>query len=289
VKKYTHLERVVEGSSGNKISLDLTKPISKTPTPVLIFCHGFKGFKDWGHFNWVAQESANYKIAFLKFNFSHNGVVENNLQDITDLEAFSNNNYSIELKDLDDVISWVEKNADEHHLNKKEIYLMGHSRGGGIALLKASEDIRIKKLVLWASLSEFESFFRPETIKEWNENGVVYALNKRTGQKLPLKKQLHDNYLDNKNSLDIPKAAKLLSTPLLILHGDQDESVDIKHAENLYEWVKHSILIKMEGANHTFGAKHPFNPETDVTETLEELLENTFEFLVDDISGNVMY
>lgn len=289
MNKIKHTERVIEGSSGKKITLDITIPFSKTKTPVLIFCHGFKGFKDWGHFNWVAQECAKYKMTFLKFNFSHNGVTENQLEDISDLEAFSNNNYSIELKDLDDVITWIEKSADEFNINKSELYLMGHSRGGGIALLKASEDIRIKKLVLWASLSEFDSFFRPETIKEWNEKGIVYAENKRTGQHLPLKKQLYDNYLANKTALDIPKAAKILSTPLLILHGDQDESVDIKHAENLYQWVKHSILIKMEGANHTFGAKHPFNPETDVTETLEELLENTFEFLVDDISGNVMY
>ncbi|MDP2176673.1 MAG: alpha/beta hydrolase fold domain-containing protein [Bacteroidota bacterium] len=289
MKKYTQIESVIEGSLGKKISLDITKPISKTATPVLIFCHGFKGFKDWGHFNWVAQKCTEYKISFLKFNFSHNGVLESQLNDISDLEAFSSNNYTTELNDLDLVINWVEKNAEEYQINPKEIYLMGHSRGGGIALLKASEDIRIKKLVLWAALSEFDSFFRPETIADWQKNGVVYAENKRTGQQLPLKKQFYDNYLSNKVKLDIPKAAKILSTPLLILHGDQDESVDIKHAEKLYEWVKHSILIKMEGANHTFGAKHPFNPETDVTETLEELLENTFEFLVDDISGNVMY
>ena len=178
---------------------------------------------------------------------------------------------------LSNCTTWVRAS----NINPKEIYLVGHSRGGGIALLKAAQDKKIKKLALWASLSEFDSFFRPETIKEWEANGVVYAENKRTGQKLPLKKQFYDDYQNNKANLDIKKAAKMLEVPLLIIHGDQDESVNISHAEFLYNQIQHSILIKVEGGNHTFGAKHPFNPETDVTEMLEELLENTFEFFVD--------
>lgn len=81
--------------------------------------------------------------------------------------------------------------------------------------------------------------------------------------------------------LDVRKSAKMLEIPLLIIHGDQDESVNISHAEFLYNLVQHSIFIKVEGGNHTFGAKHPFNPETDGSEMLDELLENTFEFFLD--------
>jgi fermentation-respiration switch protein FrsA (DUF1100 family) len=210
-----------------------------------------------------------------------NGVKLEQLTEISDLEAFANNNYTIELEDLDEVLNWIDKMAEELHLDSKQIFLVGHSRGGGIALLKSAEDKRVKRLVLWASLSEFDSFFRPETIQEWNKNGVVYAANKRTGQQLPLNKQLYDNYLKNKETLDLNKAAKLLSIPLLIIHGTNDESVPLSHAESLYETVTHSIFVKVEGGDHTFGAKHPFDPKNDVTEMLEELVENTFEFMVD--------
>lgn len=263
------------------ITFDLTLPKSKIPTPVAIFCHGFKGFKDWGHLNWVANEMAKNNIALLKFNFSMNGVAPKKLNDISDLETFSNNNYSIEVEDLHQVINWVEENYEENNLNKNEIYLIAHSRGGGIAILKAANDKRIKKLVLWASLSEFDSFFREDTIKEWNENGVVYAENKRTGQQLPLKKQLYDDYIKNKPALDLQKALLMMDVPLLILHGEKDETVGIKHAETIYNIVQHSILIKMENANHTFGAKHPFDETSDVVKELEELIENTVEFLID--------
>jgi pimeloyl-ACP methyl ester carboxylesterase len=281
VKKIQKHELSIEGFNKRPITLDISIPVSKTALPLIIFCHGFKGFKDWGHFNWVADSAAQQGLAFLKFNFSHNGINPNNLTELSDLEAFAENNYSIELFDLGKVIDYAVENASVFNINPKDIYLVGHSRGGGIALLKAAEDKKVKKLALWASLSEFDSFFRPATIEEWQKNGVVYAENKRTGQQLPLNKQFYDDYLKNKSMLDVRKSAKMLEIPLLIIHGDQDESVNISHAEFLYNLVQHSIYIKVEGGNHTFGAKHPFDPETDGSEMLDELLENTFEFFLD--------
>jgi pimeloyl-ACP methyl ester carboxylesterase len=281
VKQIEKMELEIKGSEGKTVTMDITMPVSKIKTPLVIFCHGFKGFKDWGHFNWVADSCAKAGLAFLKFNFSHNGIVPGKLDELSDLEAFGENNYSRELEDLGKVIDHAVENADKFNVDSKEIYLAGHSRGGGIALLKASEDKRIGKLVLWASVSEFDSFFRPATIEEWNSKGIVYAENKRTGQQMPLKKQFHDSYLEKRQALDVQKAARLLSIPLLIIHGDKDESVDIRHAESLYNAVQHSILIKVEGAGHTFGATHPFNAEENVTPMLEELVENTVEFLMD--------
>ncbi|MDI1234115.1 MAG: alpha/beta fold hydrolase [bacterium] len=281
MKAIEQKQLAINGSREKKITLDITLPVSKVKTPVVIFCHGFKGFKDWGHFNWVANEFAKTGLSFLKFNFSYNGTSESQLVDLSDMEAFANNNYTTELNDLGVVIDFIDKEADTYNWDKNEIYLIGHSRGGGIALLKASDDRRIKKLTLWASLSEFESFFRPETIAQWDKEGVVYAVNKRTGQNLPLNKQFYGDYLANKEKLDVHKAAKLLGTPLLIIHGDKDESVPLSHAEALYDIVQHSILIKVENGDHTFGAKHPFDEANDVTEMLEELVENTVEFFVD--------
>jgi dienelactone hydrolase len=281
VNTVTKKEIKISSTNGSIITADISMPKSKTPTAVLVFCHGFKGFKDWGHYNWVAQKSAESGLAFLKFNFSFNGVKTDNLLELSDLNAFAENNYSKELKDLQSVIDYIESNADDLNIDPKRIYLAGHSRGGGIATLATSEDKRIKGLVLWASLSEFDSFFRPETIEDWDKNGVVYAKNSRTGQDLPINKQFYDDYLEHKANLDIRKAAKLISVPLLIIHGEKDETVPLAHAEAFYTLVPHSILIKVEEANHTFGAKHPFDETIEASEMLEELVENTVEFCLD--------
>ena len=52
--------------------------------PVLIFLHGFKGFKDWGHFPMVAEYLARSGFAVLRFNFSHNGTSPDRLTDFVD-------------------------------------------------------------------------------------------------------------------------------------------------------------------------------------------------------------
>ncbi len=276
-----HNEISIAGSGNKPITADIRTPKSKTKTPLVIFCHGFKGFKDWGHFNWISTQFAKQKLAFLKFNFSHNGIKPPILNEITDLEAFANNNYSIELQDLLSVIDYVCENAETYNIDKNQIYLLAHSRGGGIALLTAANDKRIKKLALWASLSNFEDFFREETIKEWEEKGKVMVPNSRTNVAMPLYKQFYDDYLKNKKNLDVVNATHRLEIPLLIIHGTNDETVPIKHAESIYNIVQHSILIKVDGAGHTFGATHNFKEETDITETLEELIENTIEFFID--------
>ena len=82
---------------------------------------------------------------FVKFNFSHNGGTAKNPIDFPDLDAFGNNNFSLELNDLDRVIEFIlNEKIFSNKIDFKKVYLIGHSRGGGICAIKASEDLRIK-------------------------------------------------------------------------------------------------------------------------------------------------
>ena len=66
--------------------------------------------------------------------------------DFPDLNAFANNTYSKEMDDLQSVINWLIKSSDySADFNLNNIYLLGHSRGGGIVTLTAAQDDRIKK------------------------------------------------------------------------------------------------------------------------------------------------
>ena len=56
--------------------------------PLIIFCHGYKGFKDWGAWNLMAEAFAKIGFCFIKFNFSHNGGTIEQPIDFPDLEAF---------------------------------------------------------------------------------------------------------------------------------------------------------------------------------------------------------
>src|SRR5690606_15053818 len=79
---------------------------NQTQKPLVIFCHGYKGFKDWGAWDLVANHFAEAHFFFVKFNFSHNGGTMDQPIDFPDLESFAENNYSKELEDLDDLINF---------------------------------------------------------------------------------------------------------------------------------------------------------------------------------------
>ena len=80
--------------------------------PLVIFCHGYKGFKDWGAWNLMAERFAEAGFFFVKFNFSHNGGTLEQPIDFPDLEAFGNNNYTKELDDLDALLNWITDTQD---------------------------------------------------------------------------------------------------------------------------------------------------------------------------------
>ena len=254
---------------------------STEPKSIVIFCHGYKGFKDWGAWDLVAQAFTEAGFFFIKFNFSHNGGTMDQPIDFPDLEAFAQNNYSLELEDLNRVVEHF-SNDNEYfqERNVENISLIGHSRGGGIALIKAEEDSRICKVATWAGVSDYKSRFKEGTdgFKKWGQTGRFYVENGRTKQQMPHDWQFYTNFLKNENRLTISRAAKALSKPWLIVHGDNDTSVLITEGEELHKWNVNSNFEKIKEANHVFGATQPWN-KTKLPKHLKDVVEKTIKFL----------
>ena len=256
----TKKELVVRGSNTREMGMDIVLNSKElTKQPVVIFCHGYKGFKDWGCWNLVAEEFASQGFNFVKFNFSHNGVTINKPTDFDDLEAFGNNNYSKELFDLNAVIDWVVSDENEFKdlFDTSNIYVIGHSRGGGIVSLASAKDPRIKKAITWASVYNLTERLPGDT-EEWKQVGVVYQTNGRTKQEMPLYFQFYENTQMNIAELNIEKIGKKITNPFCIIHGSVDTVVPVEEAEKLNDLIPNSQIIIIENAGHTFGSNHPF-------------------------------
>ena len=266
---------VITSKRNKNISLDINFAQSDQ-SPIIIFSHGFKGFKDWGPFNYISNYFAVSGLTFLKFNFSHNGVTEENPLEFTDLEAFGNNNFTIELEDLESVIDWVFLNLKDK-VNVNQIYLLGHSRGGGISILKASTNTRVKKLVSWASVCDFEKRMENDKVELWRDRGVVYVFNSRTNQQMPLYYKFYEDYINNKTLFSIPIACKSLTIPTLIIHGDNDQTVDFSEAQELHNNISNSILMKITESDHVFNTKHPFD-ENFISIQLKKVIAESISF-----------
>ena len=254
---------------------------NQSPKPLVIFCHGYKGFKDWGAWNLVAKAFMDSDLFFVKFNFSHNGGTIEQPIDFPDLEAFAENNYTKELDDLNDMVDFlVSSNFQfKNEINSNHINLIGHSRGGGISILKAAEDTRITKIITWASVSDFGS--RSSTsgdLEQWRKDGVKYVLNGRTKQQMPHNFQFYQDFKDNEARLNIKTAEERLVIPHLIAHGTTDDSVSISEAEQLHRWNNKSELLPIEDADHVFNSKHPWK-SNEMPIELSLVVEKTIGFI----------
>lgn len=271
---------LIEGLHAKPILTDVFFNENNQPKPIVIFCHGYKGYKDWGAWNLVANEFACNNFFFIKFNFSHNGGTVENPIDFPDLEAFGNNNYSIELDDLEQVINWIFNNElYNYEIDKSKIYLIGHSRAGGIVTIKASENNKISKVVSWAGVSNFANRFpKKEALKQWEKEGVFYVINSRTKQQMPHYYQYYQDFKLNENRLNIKKAVEKLMIPYLIIHGTNDESVSVNEAHLLNKWNSVSKLVLIKNTNHTFNTFHPYT-KSELTNEMASVFNDTIRFL----------
>ena len=270
----------VDGHHDKPILTDVFYTENKQQKPIVIFAHGYKGFKDWGCWNLVAETFAENDLFFIKFNFSHNGGTVEQPIDFPDLEAFGNNNYTKELDDLGSVIDWALHNEHfKNEIDTSNITLIGHSRGGGIVTIKASEDTRITKLITWAAVSNFGN--RSSTIgdlEQWRKDGVKYVLNGRTKQQMPHYYQFYEDFKANETRLNIQLASKKLKIPFLIIHGTNDTSISFTEAENLHAWNPKSELLPLKEADHTFNSKHPWG-EKSMSKNLEKVVNSSIFFV----------
>jgi alpha-beta hydrolase superfamily lysophospholipase len=240
----------------------------------VIITHGFKGFAHWAFFPYLARNLAEEGLTAVTFDFSGSGIGRDR-ESFTEAEAFASNTFSRELDDLD----LVEDFARRKKWIEGKFGLFGHSRGGGMAILfAAAEGSNVSSLVTWASVS-YPNRWLPEDAQVWRKRGYTEITNSRTGQVMRLGTDLLDDVeLHGKTKLNIEAAAAKIKVPWLIIHGTADETVPSSEAEHLHSLSKGASTLRLiEGANHSFDARHPLEKAPPV---LEKIVKETVKFFV---------
>ena len=241
--------------------------------PAVVICHGFKGFMEWGFFPYLATLLAERGFVTVRFNLSGSGMSPGG-DLVDDTEAFRANTHSREVEDLLAILDAAGESIAPGRVDRGRIGLLGHSRGGGNAVLAAARSLwreRVRALATWAAVSTFDRY-TPEQKEAWRRSGEHPVANARTGQQLALGLGLLEDVETRGAELDILAAARTLQTPWLIVHGEDDDSVPVAEADRLaWEAAGPSKLVKIPGANHTFGSRHPFaGPTPHLTQALNE-------------------
>lgn len=269
----THTKHVLNGALG-EILVDVRAAGRDSPRPAIVVVHGFKGFKDWGMFPPLANRLARAGFATVTFNLSGSGV--DDAGEFVWPDRFGRNTFSAELHDLQIVVDALVRGG-LGVTPPSAVGLVGHSRGGGIAVLHSARDRRVQALVTWAAISSVERW-SPHEVAEWREKGVKEIVNARTGQRLPLFTDVLDDVEHHATgSLDILGAATRVTIPWFIAHGTEDESVSHLEAEALRAAspVVTTRFLSVDGAGHTFGAGHPWEPHHHDTPALRRVFDLT--------------
>jgi pimeloyl-ACP methyl ester carboxylesterase len=242
----------------------------------LVILHGFKGFAHFAHFPYLARKAAEAGMRAITFDFSGSGVGADR-ENFTALEEFQTNTFRQELADVDQLVAesirrgWIKKD--------RGYGLMGHSRGGAVAILRAARDPMVKALVTWNAISTTLRW-SPEARDDWRRRGYVDIENARTKQMMRLGTALLDEVEALGNSeLDVAAAAARIRVPWLIVHGDADETVPVAEGQQLRDLSRAvSTFWKVEGGNHMFGGKHPLN---EIPATLDLVVDGTVRFFAE--------
>lgn len=224
----------------------------------LVLVHGFKGFRTYAFFPNLARAAAARGYAAVTFDFSHNGIGEDGRDDFSAMHRFAGQTHSRNLDEIRRVLDLLSSGA---LLNRPttRIGLMGHSRGGGEAVLAAAEDPRVDALVTWAAIASIADRWTPEQVAAWKAGRNVEIENARTRQQMPVGPAYWQDVQANPARLDIPAAAARLTIPWLIIHGDADTSVPVDEGHRLFDAAGEATeMLVVEGADHGFGGKHPY-------------------------------
>jgi dienelactone hydrolase len=249
-QNFRSIDFQVDSDEGLPIRGTLVRP--EPARAVVVIVHGFKGFRQWGFFPWLCEAFGSRGIAACRFDMSRNGVGES-AEQFDRLDLFADDTYSTQLADLRAVNAWID---DEEDIATLPRFVLGHSRGGAIAVLGASELSHLRGVVTWASISSVDRW-DDHTKKQWVRNGFYDVTNQRTGQVMRMSTALLEDCAENASRLDVLQAARLLRIPLMAVHGDNDESVGPEDSRAIVEAARDSSLVIIRDTGHTFGAIHP--------------------------------
>jgi uncharacterized protein len=222
------------------------------PRALVVIVHGFKGFREWGFFPWISARMCEHGFAACRFDMSRNGIGEN--PDAFDrLDLFAGDTYSIQLADLGAVVAYC---GTVPQLFELPIFLLGHSRGGAVAILGARSVPRLRGIVTWSAISTTNRWDEPSRAR-WRQEGFLDIPNQRTGQMMRLSTALLDDVESNREAFDVGRAVEQLDVPMLVIHGERDETVPVAESRSIASRARDASLMIIASATHTLNAIHP--------------------------------
>ena len=222
-------------ADGLDITGQLYLPGNRVPYPAVCICHGIPAGNpaptDRGYPE-LAERICHEGFATFIFNFRGSGASGGNLDIL---------GWTRDLKAAIDYL-WDLPEVDRAHLS-----LLGFSGGAAVSVYIASQDSRVSHIVACACPAEFNfltSVGEPQSIV--NHFRSIGAIRDRD---FPHSVQGWLNGFEQVKPIEY--VAEISPRPLLLVHGNHDETVDLSDAQRLYAQAGDpKKLVIIDGATH---------------------------------------
>lgn len=211
-------ESVVLTNEGQKIFGILHLPVGVVNPPCVLICHGLGGHKTGRYRVYVelAEALVRTKIAVFRFDFRGSGDSEG---------AFSEMTLTGEVGDAIAALKYLQT---EKRIDGNRIGVFGRSLGGAVAVLSSASFGAVKCISLWAPL-----FNGDQWKNEWARVSQGYASEHESHELRRINGQVAGlNFYSEMFDMRIDQALKSLDkVPFLIIHGEKDDLITIRHSE----------------------------------------------------------
>jgi pimeloyl-ACP methyl ester carboxylesterase len=248
----------IASARARPVRADLRLAAPGAPRPLVIVCHGFLGYKRWGFYPYLSERLAAAGFHVLTMSFSHCGVDETTGR-FADPEAFARNTVSREIEDLLRAADFLRAGGLGPAAAGNGVWgLVGHSRGGAVALLAASGLPEVRSLVTWSTPARLDRYTERRKAA-WRREGALVFADPRADGPLRLDYAYYDDIDRRREAFDLPAAAARLGAAHLMVHGERDGAVTVSETRSLaaVPRIAPARLEVLPGAGHTMNVRHP--------------------------------
>jgi len=221
-----------QGATGAKLAGRVDLPSGVSPKAYCLFAHCFTCNHNLKAIAYIVRTLTQAGLAVFRFDFTGLGDSQGD---------FADTSFSTNVNDLVAAARFLEADFEAPRL------LIGHSFGGTASLQAAHLINSVRAVVTIGSPSDprhvtqhFDGHL--EQIKQQGQAQIVLA-----GRPFTFKQQ----FLDDLQTVDMPRVLKTLRKPLLILHAPADDTVNLEHAGKMFQAARHpKSFISLDQTDH---------------------------------------
>jgi len=225
---------------------------NKNSKELIIICHGARSSKN-SRIQTALAQKLKQKYNIFRFDFSGNNDSEGQIENAT---------YS---KDIEDLMVIVNHFIEKGYKIKSVI---GHSKSGSEVLLASKQLINKTKTII--TLAPRRSINNASEMTELKKHQEFFDKNQYYWFPDPnVKHKITSKYIDDAKKWNNITEHYTDQTPTLVIHGTDDDVIDISEAELFVKEFENIKFFKIKNASHGF-ENH--------LEELSEIISNYLEF-----------